>query len=163
MRQAHTHHSDPVSSNIQLLDRIQWILTNREITQEQLCTQGGFANRTQVASVIHRLKVDPDYPSKMSLITYERLAKGGRVSLLWLVHGLGKPDQKVSALGNTMYPNLNIALNYEGSRWQESTIRAAMGMPWKSDRAPKDWTSMLDKLESDLAKFYAEHDLTPGE
>ncbi len=158
MRQLQTLADNPVSSNIQLLERIQWILTNRELTQEQFCTQGGFANRTQVSSVMHRLRVDPDYPSKMSLLTYERMAKGGRVSLLWLMHGIGKPDQKITALGNTLYPNLNVALNYEGSRWQEHTIRTAMGMPWKSDRTAKEWTSLLDALEHDLVEFYSKHE-----
>ncbi len=157
MRQVHTMDAS-VSSNIQLLDRIQWILTNRELTQEQFCTQGGFVNRSQVSSIMHRLRTDPDYPSKMSLLTYEKMAKGGRVSLLWLVHGIGKPDQALNSLGNASYPNLTVALNYEGARWQESTIRTAMGMNWKSDRTPKEWTGLLDQLENNLAKFYSEHE-----
>ncbi len=144
-------HQQPTSAAA-LLSRIEWILQTRELTQEKLCTQSGFSNRSQVSALIHRLRTDPDYPSKMSLLTYQKIARGGRVSLNWLLFGEGKPDQMQRKV-ETQFPNLDAALGLEGARWSESTIAQALVMPWKSDRTVMDWIKILDRLEAMVAQL----------
>jgi hypothetical protein len=154
-----------MTTTTSLLDRIQWILEHRNLTHEKLAKQAGFESRTQASSIMSRLKVDPEYPGKMSFRTYERLAKGGRVSLHWLVFGEGKPDQSdVAQLIPTTFkfPNFTTAMQYEGARWQESTIRTVMLMNWTKDKEPKVWTQILDELESDMSAFRAKFEKKGG-
>ena len=77
-----------------LLERIQWILDNRELTQERLGELAGFNHRTQVGSIMSRLRKDPSMETRMAFETLHRIARGGNVSVTWLMYGQGTPEQK---------------------------------------------------------------------
>ncbi len=74
-----------------LLDRLEWVLESRELTQRQLAMLSGFDHDTQVSSILHRLRNEPDYPDRMYVGTYRKLAEGGGVDFLWLLTGDGVP------------------------------------------------------------------------
>lgn len=137
-----------------LLARIEWILKDRQLTHEKLGERAGLSSRSHLSSITHRLRIDPNYPAKMYLETYQKLAKGGRVSLNWLMFGEGTPDGAGPAFPKSEeYPNLNVAIRYEADRWSKATITAALAMNWDEDKTPKEWASILDKIAIDQDKL----------
>jgi len=149
-----------------LLDRVKWILEKRELTQERLGELAGFKSRTQVSSILSRLKRDPEYPRKMALETLERLAKGGRVSRVWLIFGIGTPEQPDTEMPELRlsepapaqppkFPNLETALRYEEFKWPQFAIRAARELELDDDPSPREWSSILDRLQKVLEQEIA--------
>lgn len=138
-----------------LLERIQWILDKRQWTHQQLSERSGW-HRTQISAYMDRLRRNPGFAKKMSIETYEKLAKGGQVSLLWLEHGIGEPEARIVPLSllEARYPNLELAIQKSGKRWQEETISAARSMNIDSDPSPQEWESALDNIEAALRPLF---------
>ncbi len=138
-----------------LLDRINWILEDRGMTHEQLSARAGFTSRSQVSSILARLRKDPAFASRMEMVQYEKIARGGHVSIHWLWFGTGSPDDSASVVPMTpvgKYPKLEIAIEFHADRWANSTIAAARSLDLPKDLSPQQWTDTLDHINDFVSK-----------
>jgi hypothetical protein len=135
-----------------LLDRLEWIIRERKWTHEQYSNYAGFGSRSHVSAILFRLRKDPTYAKRISVEILEKLATGGRVSLIWLQHGSGNPDlQTVSPPPHAPWPNLERCLKAEGNRWQPYIVDLARAQSFEIDPTPLEWSTILDALERSIA------------
>ena len=140
-----------------LLARMQWILENREWTHRQFAEAVGW-HPTQISAYLHELKKNPLFAKRISLDTYEKIAKGAKVSLLWLEHGIGSPDRKDLTPPMLGSRQLESVIQNGRGRWHDEVIGFARTMAMKpkfQDLSDKEWEIILDNAESAMSEDIA--------
>lgn len=77
------------NNDVNLLERLQWILDSQGITQRELSRRAGF-NGAQVGSLMKRLRERPD--ASIEYDTAVAIANAAHVNVEWLRSGVGKRD-----------------------------------------------------------------------
>lgn len=120
-----------------LLERLQWILTARGLSQRELSKRAGL-NPNHLGTTMHRLRSNPD--ADIERDTLGALARAGDVGLEWLAEGKGAPDASSEA---AVHPNLRAALDrLRGENRiseQAAAVLVAMGRETPVDMDPETW------------------------
>lgn len=132
-----------------LIERIEWILKTRKISQRELGKRANLKNPNHVGTIMSRLRNRPG--ADIESETLAALARGGGVDVQWLIDGKGSPD---GSTPKAVHPNLAKTLEKLSAERRISqhaaSVLLAMGERSPFDLEPEIWALAALDLERRL-------------